>query len=57
MLDILDTCDCVQMPATFEFSAMRASYERTGQGFIVLFDVGSEESFENACDIIQRFIS
>lgn len=47
LLDILDTVDYESLEggATYEYSAMRDQYMRTGQGFLLVYDVTSEDSF------------
>ncbi|KAI0244101.1 RAS1 protein [Massospora cicadina] len=42
-LDVLDTA------GQKEYSAMREQYMRTGEGFLVVYDITSRESFEEIC--------
>lgn len=56
LLDILDTYEAIQLPSEYDYCAMREQYERSSQGFLILFDVTNSESFSHACDTIQRFL-
>ena len=50
MLDILDTA------GQDEYTAMRSQYMRTGQGFIIVYAVDDETSFEEAIKIYEQLI-